>query len=72
MILDTCQALASMPPDRVAAVFNSAFTGHPIFERPLFRFLPVPYEADMRDLNHVYDGAWPRFEKKTIRAVEPH
>jgi len=57
MILDTCQALASMPPDRVADVFNGAFSSHPIFEKPVFRFLPVPYESDMRDLNHVYDGA---------------
>jgi hypothetical protein len=55
-VLDTTQALAAVPerfPDMLVDITNRP-AGVPRF---VFLFIPIPWESDMRALNHTYDGA---------------
>jgi len=60
MMLDCLQALATLPDDRAAVVFQ-AMTD-PRQNRPLsfppfvYRLVPVPWEQSMRVVNHAQDG----------------
>jgi hypothetical protein len=58
MVLDILGTLATELPDRGANLFNEVMAndgmGPPNF---WFRFMPLPYEAAMRQTNHCYDGA---------------
>jgi hypothetical protein len=52
---DIVQALAAMPPTEAGRLFNALqdrYTAPPW----LFRFLPIPYERTMREMNQAYDG----------------
>ncbi len=55
--LDTLQTLAKQGPVRAGQLIN-AFTDQGISGMPaLLRFVPIPYEAAMRRVNHYEDGA---------------
>jgi len=58
MILDFLQALATLPPDKGAELLDGVLgNDSPRVSGFWFRFMPLPYEAAMRHVNHYYDGA---------------
>ncbi len=53
--MDVVQALAKLPPTEAGRLFNvlqNKYTPPPW----TFRFLPIPYERTMREMNQAYDG----------------
>jgi hypothetical protein len=53
--MDVVQALAKFPPTEAGQMFN-ALQGRYTLPAWTFRFLPIPYERTMREMNQAYDG----------------
>jgi len=53
--LDVVQALSKLPPTEAGRLLNKIDTRHTL-PAWTFRFLPIPYERTMREMNQAYDG----------------
>jgi hypothetical protein len=52
---DVVQALAKLPPTEAGQLFNG-LQGRYTLPAATFRFLPIPYERTLREMNQAYDG----------------
>lgn len=63
--LDTLQALARRGPYRAGELLNAITDRGPIAPPFVLRFVPIPYEATMRQVNHYEDGALAALREKS-------
>jgi hypothetical protein len=55
MGMDVVQTLAKLPPTEAGRLFNG-IQGREVLPPYTFRFLPIPYERTMIEMNRAYDG----------------